>query len=292
MTEHNEFPDLPTYEAEWAAVYMEPIVQSGERLTVAVVACDGRETGGQLAISKKALECLYGESSVGLERMMTLALERALRFAKTGFHGEFSSGMHGVTIGKKRTAIGNDLLDVIQQGISLTSSLSGIHTDTESRNDHDRSMYWKRFMNAMKRVNPNLVDFFGKSVDVQVKGSVISLPCDYFSSRIAANICSLSPGYRQSGLFDVASARIFRLEQLKDHDALIEHHQQATMMLVIPTEAQLADLKPANQQSFRERMLLLQDMADKKQFPLVTVHNPLEGAKRLEDIEVGLRVSN
>lgn len=284
------FPELPTYEAEWAAVYMEPIVQSGERLTIGVVAHDGKETGGQLAISRKALECLYGDSAPGLERMMAMALERAMRFAKGGFRGQFSSGIHGVTLGKKRVGIGENLQDIIDQGISLTSSLSTIHAEEDARGDHDRSMYWQRFKKAMEKVDPALVDYFGQSVDVQVKGSVISLPCDYFSSRIAANICSVSAGYRQSNLFDVASSRILRLEQLKEHDGLVEHHQQPTMMLVVPTEQHLAELKPANRQSFSERLLLLQDMADKKQFPLVTIHTPLEGARRLQAIEVELKV--
>lgn len=291
LADFSDFPPLPSYEAQWAAVYMEPIVQSGERLTIGVVAFDGQEAAGQLAMSRKALECLYGETASGLESMMTLALDRALRFAKGGFRGEFSSGMHGVTLGKKRVAIGDDLQDVIEQGISLTSSLSTLHAEEDGRADHDRSMYWMRFKKAMEKVNPALVPHFGRSVEVLVRGAVISLPCDYFSSRVAANICSVSAGYRQSNLFDVASSRILRLEQLREHDGLIEHHQQPTMMLVVPTEQHLSLLKPASLQSYRERLLLLQDMADKKNFPLVTINDPVEGANELQAIENRLKVS-
>jgi hypothetical protein len=291
LADFSGFPPLPSYEAQWAAVYMEPIVQSGERLTIGVVAFDGHDAAGQLAISRKALDCLYGDTASGLEKMMTLALERALRFAKGGFRGEFSSGMHGVTLGKKRVAIGDDLQDVIEQGISLTSSLSSVHAEEDGRADHDRSMYWMRFKKAMERVNPELVPHFGRSVDVRVRGAVISLPCDYFSSRVAANICSVSAGYRQSHLFDVASSRILRLEQLREHDGLIEHHQQPTMMLVVPTEHHLSLLKPGSLQSYRDRLLLLQDMADKKDFPLVTVNDPIEGAHRLQTIERTLKAS-
>lgn len=290
LADFSDFPVLPSYEAQWAAVYMEPIVQSGECLTIGVVAFDGKKAGGQLSISRKALECLYGDSAGGLENMMNLALDRAMQFARDGFHGEFSSGIHGVSLGKKRVAIGDDLQDVIDQGISLTSSLSTIHSGDDARSDHDRTMYWKRFKKAMEKVNPALVEHFGRSVDVQVRGAVISLPCDYFSSRIAANICSVSAGYRQSNLFDVASSRILRLEQLKEHDGLVEHHQQPTMILVVPTDQHIDDLKPANKQSFHERILLLQDMADKKRFPLVTIHDPMEGARRLQDIEISLKV--
>ncbi|WP_440466910.1 hypothetical protein ACKI1H_27170 [Pseudomonas sp. YH-1] len=282
--EFSDFPEFPSYEAYWAPVYMEPVVQSGERLTIAVVAHDGKQTSGQLAISRKALECLYGESASGLERMMTLALDRAIRFASKGFDGVFSSGMHGITMGRKRSSLGDDLEDVILQGISLTSSLSQIHAE-ESKSPHDRSTYWKRVQKAMERVDKSLVPHFGRMVDVSIKGSTISMACDYFSSRLAVNVCSLSVDYRGSQLFDAATSKVFKLEQLKDHDALLRHDQRATMMLVVPSESQIENLKPAAKKNFDDRILLLQDMADKRDFGIITVRSSIEGAKSIRELE-------
>ncbi len=37
------FPELPTYKGVWHPIYLEPIVGSGERVTVAVVAIAGRD---------------------------------------------------------------------------------------------------------------------------------------------------------------------------------------------------------------------------------------------------------
>ncbi|WP_408596624.1 hypothetical protein [Pseudomonas sp. PLMAX] len=284
-TDFTGFPDLPSYHADWAAVYMEPIVQSGERLTIGVVATDGNELAGQLAISEKAMECLYGEAAPGMRAMMELALQRALEFAGSGFNGVFSSGIHGVSISKRREGIGEDLDDIILQGVSLTSSLCDLHADGVAVNGYDRTSYWQRMRVAMARVNPGLARNFGQHVPVIIKGAEISLPCDYFSSALAVNICGMLPGARQSNLFDIASSRITRLEQLKRHDSLIGHDQKASLLLVTPSELQIASLKASSRKSFNEKILLLQDMVEDLHFNLIQVSSPTEGAKSLDNLE-------
>lgn len=36
----NHFPILPNYSAEWAAIYLEPRMGSGERITIGIAAID------------------------------------------------------------------------------------------------------------------------------------------------------------------------------------------------------------------------------------------------------------
>lgn len=277
-------PDFPAFEAQWAPIYLEPIVESGERLTIGVVAGAYGEVAGSLTITDKALQCLYGESSPGMKAMMDLALRKALVYARKGFIKGFSSGIHGIVMGDAREGIGYDLEDVIAQGIGLCSSLSLIHAD-DVKAGHDRSSYWKRVQKAMERVDKNLVPHFNVPVDVTIRGSQLSLQCDYFSSRIAVNVCSFSANYRLGQLFDTASSKVFRLEQLKDHDALIRHDHKAAMMLVVPQDSAIDMLKPATLRTYKERLLMLEDMADKKDFDFVVVHSAFEGAKQIQKLE-------
>jgi hypothetical protein len=277
-------PDFPSFEAQWAPVYLEPIVESGERLTIGVVAGAGGHVAGSLTISEKALQCLYGESSVGMKAMMDLALSKALAYARSGFLKGYNSGIHGVVLGDAREGIGYDLEDIISQGVALCSSLSQIHAE-DSKNGHDRSSYWKRVQKAMERVDKDLVQHFNIPVGVTIRGSHLSLQCDYFSSRIAVNVCSFSPNYRLGHLFDAASSKVFRLEQLKDHDALIRHDHKAAMMLVVPQPSTIEMLKPAAHRTYRERILMLEDMAEKKDFDFLTVHSAFEGAKQIQRLE-------
>lgn len=277
-------PDFPAFEAQWAPIYLEPIVESGERLTIGVVAGADGKVSGDLTITDKALQCLYGESSPGMKAMMDLALKKALVYAKKGFIKGYSSGIHGVVFGDAREGIGYDLEDVIAQGIGLCSSLSLIHND-DVKTGHDRSSYWKRVQKAMERVDKALVPHFNVPVDVTIRGSQLSLQCDYFSSRIAVNVCSFSANYRLGQLFDTASSKVFRLEQLKDHDALIRHDHKAAMMLVVPQDSAIDMLKPATLRTYKERLLMLEDMADKKDFDFVIVHSAFEGAKQIQKLE-------
>ena len=277
-------PDFPTFEAQWAPVYLEPIVESGERLTIGIVAGVDGQVSGSLTITDKALECLYGASATGMKAMMELALKKAKAYAKKGFVKGYSSGIHGVVLGEARDGIGYDLEDIISQGIGLCSSLSQIHSD-DMKSAHDRSSYWRRVQKAMERVDRSLVQHFNVPVGVTIRGSRLSLQCDYFSSRIAVNVCSLSASYRLSHLFDAATSKVFRLEQLKNHDALIKHDHKAAMMLVLPYDSVVDNLKPAALKNYKERILLLQDMAEKKDFDLVTVHSAYEGAKEIQKLE-------
>lgn len=282
--EYNGIPEFPTCEAQWAPVYLEPVVESGERITIGVVASANGEVAGNLTITDKAILCLYGEAAGGMKATMELALKKAMLYAKSGFIKGFSSGVHGVILGEAREGIGYDLQDILCQGADLCASLSHIHAD-DAKSSHDRSSYWKRVQKAMERVDSSLTPHFNRMVDVTIRGSSLSLQCDYFSSRIAVNVCSISPNYRLGSLFETATSKVFRLEQLKDHDALISHQHRAAMILVIPYASGVESSKPAARKSYNDRILMLQDMAEKKDFDLVTVNSAFEGAKEIQRLE-------
>lgn len=284
--QHLDLEDLkgfPSFEARWAPVYLEPIVQSGERLTIGVVGRANNEVEGRLTVTDQALRCLYGEAAPGIRNLIELALKRALKYAERDFDPEFRSGIHGVVLGHARSGFGDNLIDVIEQGIALTSSLSTVHP--EENRSHDRTSYWVRIQKAMQRVDSELVPHFGHQIDIRVRGSSIQLPCDYFSSRLAINICSLSADARLNQNFDTAMSKAFRLEQLKDHDALIGHSQDPSIMLVVPNDSVMQGWKDKARKNFSERMLLIQDVAERKHLSLVTVHSPFEGAKLIRQLE-------
>ena len=55
-----KFPELRTYvRGNWMPIQIEPILGSGERLTIGVIAYDEKEAIVLLAPGLKRLECLY-----------------------------------------------------------------------------------------------------------------------------------------------------------------------------------------------------------------------------------------
>lgn len=278
------FPPLPEFEAEWAALYMEPIVQSGERLTIGIVARAGHQVAGCLTINDRALQCLYGDSADGMRTMMNLALARAIAHVERDFAGEFVAGMHGVTLGKRRYGAGDDIQHILNQATSLCSSLSALHGEEErgSSTGWERNALWRKVQRAMDTVDPQLCRFFDKEVGIVVRDTQVSVKCDYFSSQLAINMCGLTPGPTVGQLYERASARISRLDQLNKHEALIEDHQRPEMILLTPTDQVLAGrYSKAHRRNYSDRLLLLQDQADAHDLPLIIVHSPEEGANAI-----------
>lgn len=279
------FPDLPTFEAHWAAIYMEPIVQSGERLTIAVVAKSGDDVVGCLTINDKALHCLYGSSASGMRAMMGLAMERAMDHFRTPLPDGFRAGMHGVSMGPVQVGYGDDLSDVLRQACSLSSSLSSLHAEAPTA-AHDRNALWRKVKKAMHAVDATLLDHFDINVPIILRDVSIGIHCDYYSSRVAMNMCAMKPGKQLARHFDRANARICQLEQLSEHDDLIAHEQRPGMILQVPTDLELERSFPGEAgRTFRDFQLLLQDLASKRDIPLIEVSSPEDAAREIRKAE-------
>ncbi|MNG29848.1 hypothetical protein D3C84_1153470 [compost metagenome] len=66
---------------------------------------------------------------------------------------------------------------------------------------------------------------------------------------------------------------------------MIAHDHRAAMMLVVPYDSTVEIAKPSAKKSYNERILMLQDMAEKKDFDLVIVHSAFDGAKEIQRLE-------
>lgn len=240
----SEFPSFPEYEADWAPVYLEPIVQSGERLTIAVVAASGDEVNGCLTISEKALKCLYGSSAVGMQRMMGLALSRALEFAEGGFEGQFSCGIHGVVIGKTRRRLGNNMTHILQQASSLTSSLSTVHASAlmEEDEESDDPVAYEANLGQLRSdiqdrvlgILPHLRDRFNLPLHTQAihgaRGSLF-----FAGNRMAASLAKIKPSKQISRHVDGAKSRLWDLHFVK-HKVADAPQNKCTLFIWTPKE--------------------------------------------------------
>ncbi|WP_122414443.1 hypothetical protein [Pseudomonas viridiflava] len=247
----SDFPSFPEYEAEWAPIYLEPIVQSGERLTIAVVASSGDEVNGCLTISEKALKCLYGPSAAGMQRMMTMALSRALDYAKSGFTGTFSCGIHGVAIGKVRRGLGENMSHILQQASSLSSSLSAVHSDAllEEDDDSDDPVAYELNLGQLRSdiqdrvlgILPRLKDRFNLPLHTQaIQGSRGSL--FFAGNRMAASLAKIKPSKQISRHVDGAKSRLWDLHFVKYK---VEEAPQNKCTLFIWTPKDLDRFDPA-----------------------------------------------
>lgn len=217
----SRFPRIPDYEATWAPVYLEPIIKSGERITIAVVARSGSDVSGCLAISEKALKCLYGEQAGGMRRMMSVALEQALVHARHSFDGEFRSSIQGVKLGRLRQGLGTNMRHILQQACSLSASLSSVHADlleVEPEEDaisveHNLSQLRSDIQAQVLAALPYTRSRFNIPLNQHLEGSRGNL--FFAGKKVAANVARIKPSRQISRHVDGAKSRLWDLHHLK-----------------------------------------------------------------------------
>lgn len=117
----SRLPPLPEHEATWQAIYMEPVMCSGERITVAVITFDRDGCDALKVLTQSRLSALFGPQGEGMSNMIDLVVKAALRQGASGSMEGFKSPLSGVSLGKVREALGDDRANVLQQAASLSS---------------------------------------------------------------------------------------------------------------------------------------------------------------------------
>ena len=284
------FPPLPDFEAEWAPVYLEPIVQSGERLTIAVVARAGEQVAGCLTISEKALKCLYGTAAPGMRQMMNLALARAVEHAREGFAGQFSAGIHGVQVGHTRRGLGDNMKHILQQASSLTASLASIHADALQEEDiEEDAVVFERSLAQLREdiqrrvlgILPTLRERFNLPLHTQAfegaRGHLF-----FAGNKMAANIARMKPSQQISRHVDGAKSRLWDLHFLKHK---MEGAPQTKCTLFIWTPASLDRYDRELVKDYEQNLDDLQRQSKEDGIEPRVFYSPEEAAAAIIDYE-------
>jgi hypothetical protein len=117
----DQLPPLPSHEAQWRAIYMEPVMGSGERITVAVIAFDQDGCDALKTLSPSRLRALFGKAGIGMSSMINLVVDSALRQGQSGHLDNFKSPLSGVYLGELRNGLSESRIGVLRQAASLTS---------------------------------------------------------------------------------------------------------------------------------------------------------------------------
>ncbi|MFW2149560.1 hypothetical protein ACK2M2_15800 [Acinetobacter sp. TY1] len=111
------FPQSPPIIAEWQPIFLEPIVNSGERITVLIIIKNQKnEVTINRAIDEPILKLLYGKSSshiIGLIEYLEKSIKNPLNW---------DIPFEGVYLGPWSTATDFSLEGVLLQALTLSSS--------------------------------------------------------------------------------------------------------------------------------------------------------------------------
>lgn len=221
------FPDFPSYEANWIPIYFEPILLSGERITIAIVVID--INGGFKifpTLREDVLDSLYGIKSKNLSNIINQC-EVSIRehLEKNKPLALWCPPFKGIFQGKNTPAADDSIFKIAQQAIQRCSSLSCLsmaaERDYEEETKHSQKIIQRWQESVIKSVlnkQPNFNKYF--KVKIEIDHSKTKTQFGFLSDKSAINFGVLS-GFGHSSSLNTIKARILDLEHLMNSNSLI-----------------------------------------------------------------------
>ncbi|GAB3112567.1 hypothetical protein G8770_19230 [Aestuariicella hydrocarbonica] len=280
------FPSKPTFSGTWQTLYLEPIVGSGERISVAVVAI-GKNNQYRIlqAIRSELLECLYGAQSRNMQSLIDWLIESASKEIKANRSlSEWTAPFDGIKVGKLYPAAGDDIEGILKQAIRFTASLSTLALDAD-RDDHDfqpkrYSEQWATsIFDEIKTINPHLSNCFKKRL--KISESNVLTTFGFLKDTYVSNFGLLVPTRLSTSLSNV-KAKLFDLEALKKSPSLVKPLKYE---IIIGTPS-LSDptLTDKSAKNLRETIDMVTEVAASESIDLFRAENAREAAMHIIEI--------
>lgn len=276
-------PETPERKASWRAVYLEPIPNSGERITVGVVFDENQKLSSFSALNPPMLSKLFGEHG---KVLVKLGSELLSDFVSHGRLEDWTPIFSNAYVGPIRYAFGNDIYEMVREAFALSASFSVMseYFTQEMVGDEDpgethivrtvrqgvlRSRDWqKKFNVSFDDIVPNY------------RGP--SNPTNFYGKNLVANFSRLSESgpalnrditSTKSKMADLLFARKVISEKLMVPDLLHE------LMVVVPKGKGLSSDKAAR--VFDE----LEELADLDDLRVVKAESSEELISRVLQLE-------
>jgi hypothetical protein len=216
-----DFPRIDeTIRGSWAPVYIEPIIGSGERLVIGVVAVSDKDTLVVEASGLKRLSAFYGSGGAPIEiaaRSSLAALQSDLARRGRAAIDRPELPFATVTIGELRQGAADTLSHIALNWLKMISSL-----EDESSRDRGQSaslVLKKSRLQALRNVadiveqrRPGMRGFFSPRILGLQKGTPkFEVRPDFLGSRITASIGMVDPRHGRDSVENL-KARLFDLE--------------------------------------------------------------------------------
>jgi hypothetical protein len=247
-------PELPNYQARYRPIYFEPMVGSGERFTIAIMAQgQGGETRVIQTLSPKKMQCMYGEQAATVINLVMLAIDSAHRHLETGADlADWQPPFAGIYPGPIQSTRSNaEMEGVLFQALTSYASLySGeiverglneINHETPDEDDTEEqtATLIRQIKTLVVERNPRFAHHWQREVPVLDRGR---MTIDYLGVKYNANLSNFN--VRQLGVaFRSAKAKLLDLDVLrtKRQAEAIDCPQDYELLIALknnaPTEA-------------------------------------------------------
>ena len=282
-----QLPDLPGYKAKWVPVYLEPMMASGERITIAVAALGDDGTAlVRSALRQEKAKAMYAEKSDPFMDLIKTAID-SLQFhldTRQSFE-DWVCPFSGLELGEPRAALSSDIIGVLRQAVSMSASLSALDFDAPVEKDNYKNDSWaNKFRDTVVANYPELDRYF--RARFSTRNSSRDLRVFFLSPNIAVNTGKLIPGGGISYHFDINKSRLLDLLTVKENEGSIAPRAHHELIVYRPANDDAAYSK--NQiKAIDAYVNALNDAGDKHNIRVTTAVSAEAATKRLLNLEFG-----
>lgn len=281
----NEFPYLPSYKGKWWPVFMEPIIGSGERIAIAIIAegYDG-EIAWHQGISKRVMAALGKDTASGLTGLISTAIDHYLKSRNAGLSfDEILPPFSGFFVGASNATSSKDISGILEQGVRSTSLFSSIKELQSQTTNQQNSRFLNDIRDITLEVKPDLAAFFHQSF--RVSDTARRTPIDFIGNRSAISFAKFPDSARNLGYY-VGQAKI-KLWNLNSFRAFDDRSKNDKYELIIlnPEKVTLSGLSDHQRTILRESFNELTLAADAEDIRITEVADAPRASSRLLQLE-------
>lgn len=278
----SQFPIVTGNIYQAAPVYLEPIVGSGERITIAAVAIQGNEYRVEPTIPFSVLECAFGSNAKVFQNQVKTIISSLKGHLKTRRPLETWQPVYaGASLGSISEAIASSQSQALNHVITLCSALGHLSATAEELEDQpnmrtDRALTsWvakiKQEITVVRRSLP--MAQFNAQVRV-VHGDIVRF--GFVHNDYIANFGLVTAeGSRLSQRSKEIKAKLWDLQNAPNFN-------KREMILAVPSDEDPLMADDAVAQRVTDRIGALEHEADNNEMRLVKVHTAVQAADRLE----------
>lgn len=265
----------PSYRANWAPVFFEPISGSGERITVAIVVFDA--AGGEVkrTVRDDVLKALYGSKRAHLSQMIDFVLS-SLR-SQIG-HRDPTIPLTGFSLGSWQEASSRaERYGVLRQAVYRSCSMANLD-DIDAQEDETTAQEGTRQWQAQVRQSvierrPELANCFNR--DVQLISNGMPPRIGFLYESRGCNFATLRPNGLSTSVGAVRG-KLYELVMVKREGFV----SRGAVILGAPREDDITYPEKALQASMRA-IAELKHEAAKDDLELTPAHSVSEAADRV-----------
>jgi len=240
-----QFPKLPGFTVRWAPVYLEPVMGSGERVTVAVAAVPANGKPAVLPVlDAERAQCLLGSGATAFQSIVCLcADDLRLYLASGGGLEGWVAPVEGAAIGTPRDLRATDMTAALRLAaqksafLGSLASFTGEEEEEEGASNVAPDKWTQQIEGALRARRPDLLARMRGHFCVTDKARQTRI--DFLGVRYAANFARLVPSSLSfGGYIKSAKVKLWDLDALQTASALpimnvSQGHQRAAYELLL-----------------------------------------------------------